>query len=88
MLAGVGLLTTPYALKEGGWMGLLLLFVLSFICFYTGLLLRRCLESEPGLATYPDIGQAAFGSTGRLIISVSNSVTVGVRLFLCGLKFL
>lgn len=72
VLAGVGVLTTPYAVKEGGWLGLLLLFVLSAICCYTGILLRRCLESAPGLATYPDIGQAAFGNTGRFIIAVSS----------------
>jgi vesicular inhibitory amino acid transporter len=70
VLAGVGVLTTPYAVKEGGWLGLLLLFVLSAICCYTGILLRRCLESAPGISTYPDIGQAAFGNTGRLIIAV------------------
>jgi len=71
VLAGVGVLTTPYAVKEGGWLGLLLLFVLSAICCYTGILLRHCLESAPGISTYPDIGQAAFGNTGRLIIAVS-----------------
>ena len=31
----------------------------------------RCLESNPGLKTYPDIGQAAFGRAGRLAIAVS-----------------
>lgn len=71
MLAGVGILTTPFALKEAGWIGMLYLILLSIICFFTGILLRRCLESGPGLATYPDIGQAAFGYTGRIIISVS-----------------
>jgi vesicular inhibitory amino acid transporter len=71
VLAGVGVLTTPFALKEAGWIGVLYLFSLSIICFYTGILLRRCLESEAGLATYPDIGQAAFGQTGRILISVS-----------------
>lgn len=71
ILAGVGVLTTPYALKEGGWLGLVLLFLLSAISCYTGILLRRCLDSAPGLSTYPDIGQAAFGNTGRLIIAVS-----------------
>lgn len=74
VLAGVGILTTPYALKEGGWLILLYLLIFSVICFYTGILLRRCLESESGVVTYPDIGQAAFGTTGRIIISVSLDV--------------
>lgn len=70
VLCGVGILTTPYALKEGGWLSLCLFFVLAVMSFYTGILLRRCLDSQPGLVTYPDIGQAAFGITGRVIISV------------------
>ncbi|XP_039145241.1 amino acid transporter AVT1B-like [Dioscorea cayenensis subsp. rotundata] len=70
VLCGVGLLTTPYAVKEGGWLGMLLLLGFGSISFYTGILLKRCLDSSPELQTYPDIGQAAFGRTGRLCISV------------------
>ncbi|PRQ43234.1 putative amino acid transporter, transmembrane domain-containing protein [Rosa chinensis] len=70
VLCGMGLITTPYAIKEGGWLSLILLALFGVICCYTGILLMRCLESCPGLRTYPDIGQAAFGSTGRLILSI------------------
>ncbi|EOA32977.1 hypothetical protein CARUB_v10016307mg [Capsella rubella] len=69
ILCGVGLLTMPYAVKEGGWVGLFILFFFGIITCYTGILLKRCLESSPDLHTYPDIGQAAFGFTGRLTIS-------------------
>ena len=71
MLAGVGVLSTPYALQQGGWGSLVLLFSFAAICCYTGLLLKHCIDAHPGLLTYPDIGWAAFGHTGRLIISVS-----------------
>ena len=71
VLCGVGVLTTPYALREGGWLGIGILLIFSVVSWYTGILLRRCLDSQEGLATYPDIGQAAFGKTGRLLISVS-----------------
>lgn len=71
MLCGVGILSTPYAVKQGGWAGLSILLVFAVLSFYTGLLLRRCLDSQPGLETYPDIGQAAFGTVGRFAISVS-----------------
>lgn len=70
-LCGVGILSVPYALKEGGWAALSILLIFSVFSFYTGLLLRYCLDSQPGLETYPDIGQAAFGTYGRVVISVS-----------------
>ncbi|KAK9283908.1 hypothetical protein L1049_012163 [Liquidambar formosana] len=70
VLCGVGILSTPYAVKEGGWVGLSILFIFAVLSFYTGILLRYCLDSEPGLETYPDIGQAAFGTMGRLAISI------------------
>ncbi|KAE9592422.1 putative amino acid transporter, transmembrane domain-containing protein [Lupinus albus] len=68
-LCGVGILSIPYAVKEGGWAGISMLLIFAVFSFYTGLLLRYCLDSEPGLETYPDIGQAAFGTTGRVAIS-------------------
>lgn len=70
VLCGVGMLSAPYAIKEGGWIGLFILFIFGVLAFYTGILLRRCLDSEPGLETYPDIGQAAFGPYGRIIVSI------------------
>lgn len=70
VLCGVALLTMPYAVKEGGWLGLFILFSFGVITFYTGILLKRCLENSPGIHTYPDIGQAAFGTTGRILVSV------------------
>uniref|UniRef100_A0A8N4IB09 Amino acid transporter AVT1C n=1 Tax=Elaeis guineensis var. tenera TaxID=51953 RepID=A0A8N4IB09_ELAGV len=70
VLCGVGILSTPYAVKEGGWIGLSILLIFSVLAFYTGILLRCCLDGKPGLETYPDIGQAAFGTTGRFAISV------------------
>ncbi|CAH2074507.1 unnamed protein product [Thlaspi arvense] len=69
ILCGVAILTIPYAVKEGGWLGLFVLFCFGIITCYTGILLQRCLESSHGLHTYLDIGQAAFGTTGRILIS-------------------
>ncbi|KAJ6835134.1 vacuolar amino acid transporter 1-like [Iris pallida] len=70
VLCGVGILSTPNAVKQGGWLGLLIMFAYAVLAFYTGILLRRCLDSEPGLETYPDIGQAAFGTAGRFAVSI------------------
>ncbi|CAH2074503.1 unnamed protein product [Thlaspi arvense] len=70
VLCGLGLITMPYAIKESGWLGLPILMFFGVITCYTGVLMKRCLESSPGLHTYPDIGEAAFGITGRFIISI------------------
>lgn len=69
-MCGVGILSTPYAVQQGGWLGLFILFLFAGLSYYTGVLLAHCLDSQPGLETYPDIGQAAFGTTGRIAISV------------------
>ncbi|XP_073223212.1 amino acid transporter AVT1C-like [Cicer arietinum] len=83
-LCGVGILSTPYALKEGGWAALSILMIFAIFSFYTGLLLRYCLDSEPGLETYPDIGQAAFGTTGRVIISI----ILYMELYACCIEYI
>ncbi|OEL27416.1 Vacuolar amino acid transporter 1 [Dichanthelium oligosanthes] len=70
VLCGVGVLTTAYGIKEGGWLSLLLLPLLGGSSCYTGLLLKRCIDSSPNIETYPDIGQVAFGVFGRIFVSV------------------
>lgn len=84
VLCGVGILSTPYAVKEGGWLSLLILLAFAAFSFYTGLLLRHCLDSEPGLETYPDIGQAAFGTAGRIAISI----ILYVELYACCVEYI
>ncbi|XXG45413.1 hypothetical protein AAC387_Pa02g0501 [Persea americana] len=84
VLCGVGILSMPYAVKEGGWAGLSILLVFAAITWYTGVLLGYCLQSAPGLETYPDIGQAAFGTTGRFVISV----ILYVELYACCVEYI
>ncbi|CAI0410991.1 unnamed protein product [Linum tenue] len=84
VLCGVGLLSTPYAAKEGGWVGLSILIIFGLLSFYTGILLRHCLDSEPGLETYPDIGHAAFGTPGRIAISI----ILYVELYACCVEYI
>ena len=72
VLAGVGLLSTPFTIHEAGWTGLAVLVCFATVCCYTGILLKHCFESKDGVKTFPDIGEAAFGRIGRLLISVSS----------------
>ncbi|KAJ6371337.1 hypothetical protein OIU77_001775 [Salix suchowensis] len=69
-LSGVGILSIPYALSSGGWLSLILLFVISTAAFYTGLLIQRCMDFDSNIRTYPDIGERAFGNKGRILVSV------------------
>ncbi|KAH9326979.1 hypothetical protein KI387_007157 [Taxus chinensis] len=69
IMLGLGLLSTPYALEEGGWMSLVILFALAIICSYTAFALAGCLECDPKVLNYQDIGNQAFGIKGRVIVS-------------------
>ncbi|XP_062224404.1 amino acid transporter AVT1C-like [Phragmites australis] len=84
VLCGVGILSTPYAVKQGGWLGLVILCLFALLAWYTGLLLRSCLDSKEELETYPDIGHAAFGTTGRIVISI----ILYVELYACCIEYL
>ncbi|XP_044479523.1 amino acid transporter AVT1H-like [Mangifera indica] len=67
MLIGLGQLSTPYALENGGWTSAFLLIGLGVICSYSAHLLGKCLDKNPKSRSYVDIGQNAFGKKGRVI---------------------
>lgn len=71
VLAGVGLLSTPYAVKEAGWASLAVLLIFAVVCCYTAYLMSYCFESREGVLTFPDMGEAAYGKYGRVFVSVS-----------------
>ncbi|KAF8390199.1 hypothetical protein HHK36_024721 [Tetracentron sinense] len=83
-LSGVGILSIPYALSEGGWLSLIILFIMAIVCCYTGVLLQRCMDSHPLLKTYPDIGELAFGYKGRAMVSFF----MYLELYLVAIEFL
>ncbi|CAD5177510.1 amino acid transporter AVT1H-like [Musa acuminata AAA Group] len=69
MLIGLGQLSTPYALENGGWSSVFLLVGLGVMCAYTSHIIGKCLEEDSSSKTYQDIGQQAFGAKGRIIAS-------------------
>uniref|UniRef100_A0A7N0V7V3 Amino acid transporter transmembrane domain-containing protein n=1 Tax=Kalanchoe fedtschenkoi TaxID=63787 RepID=A0A7N0V7V3_KALFE len=83
-LSGVGILSIPYALAQGGWLSLGLLFIVAVLCWYTGLLLQRCMDAHPRVNSYPDIGSLAFGSKGRKLVSLF----MCLELYLVAVEFL
>ncbi|KAK4393115.1 Amino acid transporter AVT1J [Sesamum angolense] len=66
-LSGAGVLSIPYALSSGGWLSLILLFIIASATFYTGLLIKRCIEIDPNIRSYADVGNKAFGKRGALV---------------------
>lgn len=70
-MAGIGLLSTPFTVKEAGWASIVVLVAFAVVCCYTAYLMKCCFESREGMTTYPDMGEAAFGRYGRIITSVS-----------------
>ncbi|KAG2714291.1 hypothetical protein I3843_03G022800 [Carya illinoinensis] len=83
-LSGVGILSVPYALASGGWLSLILIFVIAIAAFYSGLLIQRCMDMDPDIRSYPDIGNRAFGNKGRLLVSV----VMYIELYLVATGFL
>ncbi|GFY82988.1 transmembrane amino acid transporter family protein [Actinidia rufa] len=69
-LSGVGILSVPYAVSSGGWLSLTLVFAIAALTFYTGLLIKKCMDVDPHITSYPNIGERVFGNTERMVVSV------------------
>lgn len=49
---------------------MILLLVIACVTFYTSLLIKRCMDFDPTIRSYPDIGDRAFGKAGRILVAV------------------
>ncbi|KAG6396055.1 hypothetical protein SASPL_142193 [Salvia splendens] len=83
-LLGIAVLSVPYALSCGGWASLILLLVIPSATCYTGILIKKCMEADANIRTYPDIGEKAFGARGRLVVSIF----MNLELYLITIGFL
>ncbi|XAR55997.1 hypothetical protein NMG60_11036268 [Bertholletia excelsa] len=83
-LSGLGLISIPYALAQGGWLTLIIMFMVAILGYYTALLLHRCMEINPQIKTYADIGQIAFGAKERATVCS----IISLSLFLIAVEIL
>ncbi|KAI7868933.1 transmembrane amino acid transporter protein-domain-containing protein [Spinellus fusiger] len=75
VIAGTGTLGLPFALRQGGWIGLFILFLSWSMSCYTGILLIRCLyaNGKSRLLTYKDVATASFGIVGGWVTFFFNA---------------
>ncbi|KAJ4797306.1 Transmembrane amino acid transporter family protein [Rhynchospora pubera] len=84
VVSGVGVLSMPYAVAQGGWLSLVIFLLVGLLCYYTGILIQRCMRAHPSIHSYPDIGRYAFGPTGQNIIAAF----MYIELYLVAISFL
>ncbi|KAI1316237.1 hypothetical protein EDD11_010284 [Mortierella claussenii] len=80
VLAGAGTLGLPAALRDAGWLGLLILAFACAMAIYANQKLIKCLyyDGRTRLREYPDVAHAAFGLPGRIIVTFFyNSIALG-----------
>ncbi|OAD06569.1 hypothetical protein MUCCIDRAFT_107145 [Mucor lusitanicus CBS 277.49] len=78
---GTGALGLPYALAQGGWIGLFILCLSWILSVYTGVLLIRSMyyDGKTRLSSYQEVATAAFGAFGGWIAFFFTAITlVGV----------
>ncbi|KAL8159256.1 hypothetical protein V2J09_000793 [Rumex salicifolius] len=84
IFVGIGLLSMPSTIHEGGWISAAFLLLYAALCFYTGSLLRRCMDKDKNIITFPDLGEAAFGRRGRIFLCV----VFYIELYFCCVEFI
>lgn len=93
VVAGTGALSLPYALRQGGWIGLFILGLSWLMATYCGMILIKSLyaNGKRRLDSYYDVGKEAFGPIGGAIIFFFNVILLlGVSMLyimLCGSSF-
>lgn len=75
VVAGTGILGIPFALRQGGWMGLLILFLAWTMSSYTAVVLIRLLyvNGKVRLNSYKEVATTAFGPIGGWVTFFFNA---------------
>ncbi|KAG0739812.1 hypothetical protein G6F57_000744 [Rhizopus arrhizus] len=77
VVAGTGTLGLPYALRLGGWIGILIIFLAWSMSIYTGIILIRCLyaNGKRRLISYKEVATECFGMIGGWVTFFFSSWT-------------
>jgi len=68
---GLGLLSKPYAIAQGGWLAIPALALLCGVANVTGkLIVRGFTKLPPQERSYAKLGEAAFGAAGRFLVQI------------------
>ncbi|KAG1151583.1 hypothetical protein G6F37_003048 [Rhizopus arrhizus] len=81
VVAGTGALGLPYALSQGGWIGLFILALSWILSVYTGIILIKSMyyDNTRRLSSYQEVATAAFGPIGGWLAFFFTAITlVGV----------
>ena len=85
LFIGVGILSMPYTFRVAGyWLGPLMILFCAILSWYTTSILVKSMDRRPGIKTYSDLGEAAFGKMGRWFITV----VFFFELFSCGIVYI
>ncbi|KAG2205167.1 hypothetical protein INT46_003476 [Mucor plumbeus] len=78
VVAGTGALGLPYALMQGGWIGLFILGISWLFSSYSGIILVRCLyhNGRTRLSSYQEVAESAFGKIGGWISFFFTAITL------------
>ncbi|GAA5811733.1 hypothetical protein MFLAVUS_005175 [Mucor flavus] len=78
VVAGTGALGLPYALRQGGWIGLFILGLSWLFSIYSGIVLIRCLyhNGRTRLSSYQEVAESAFGPIGGWVSFFFTAVTL------------
>ena len=78
LIQGTGILGVPYAVQQGGWAAVAMIFVVAFLCCHTGKLLIDCMyekSKKTGIrrrlrVNYPEVAEACLGHKGHVLVGI------------------
>ena len=92
LIQGTGILGVPYAVQQGGWAAIAMIFIVALLCCHTGKLLIECMyetSKKTGIrrrlrVNYPEVGEACLGPKGLVLIGIIQTIEMfcGVVMYL------